>query len=296
MKHMGIHINGVFANKMDFPEYTVNKIIGANEIIQQTTNLNDYYDQMVLIEPLACVQRGYKLLEKQDYFNVKTIKNVFILGAGPMGIIHAIHIQKIYPNLHVTITDIDPIRRKSAKNIRNLKINVVDEDYFNNNDIEYDLIIVATSNRKANTIDSIRLIKNNGIILLFSGIDMKETDSRPIIGGIDIETIHRHEHSVQLINYNIESNGIRNKSIYFIGTSGYVKEDFHTSIQELHDDFILDTQFRLYKNVITSMINKLNGYIVHDLTGMFHDITYNVPAIIPLLELYKENETYTDNR
>ncbi|CAF5044552.1 unnamed protein product [Rotaria sp. Silwood1] len=125
---------------------------------------------------------------------------------------------------------------------------------------------------------------------------MKETDSRPIIGGIDIETIHRHEHSVQLINYNIESNGIRNKSIYFIGTSGYVKEDFHTSIQELHDDFILDTQFRLYKNVITSMINKLNGYIVHDLTGMFHDITYNVPAIIPLLELYKENETYTDNR
>ncbi|CAF4003161.1 unnamed protein product, partial [Rotaria sp. Silwood1] len=69
MKHMGIHINGVFANKMDFPEYTVNKIIGANEIIQQTTNLNDYYDQMVLIEPLACVQRGYKLLEKQDYFN-----------------------------------------------------------------------------------------------------------------------------------------------------------------------------------------------------------------------------------
>ncbi|CAF3209611.1 unnamed protein product [Rotaria socialis] len=294
MKHMGIHINGVFANKMDFPEYTLNKIIGANEIIQQTTNLNDYYDQMVLIEPLACVQRGYKLLEKQNNFNIKTIKNVLILGAGPMGIIHAIHIQKIYPNLHITITDIDPIRRKLAKHIRNLKINVVNEDYFNN-DIEYDLIIVATSNRKANTIDSIRLIKNNGFILLFSGIDMKETDSRPIIGGIDIETIHRYEYSVQLINYNIKPNGIKTKSIYFIGTSGYVKEDFHTSIQELHDDFILDTQFRLYKNVITSMINKLNGYIVHDLTGIFHDITYNVPAIIPLLQLYNEDETYTDN-
>ncbi|CAF5045227.1 unnamed protein product, partial [Rotaria socialis] len=108
---------------------------------------------------------GYKLLEKQNNFNIKTIKNVLILGAGPMGIIHAIHIQKIYPNLHITITDIDPIRRKLAKHIRNLKINVVDEDYFNN-DIEYDLIIVATSNRKANTIDSIRLIKNNGFILL----------------------------------------------------------------------------------------------------------------------------------
>ncbi|CAF0972457.1 unnamed protein product [Adineta ricciae] len=289
MKHLGIHMNGVFADEMDFPEYTLNKITNSNEIIEKATNPSEYYDQMVFIEPLACVQRGYKLLQKQPYFNINAIETILILGTGPMGIIHAVHIQKKYPHIKVSITDIDSTRRNLAKNLPNLLADVVEIDALGDN-IQFDMIVVATSSREANVHSAIKFIKHNGVILLFSGIDMKNGDVRPVINGIDIETVHRYEHSVQLINYALNLDAQITKSMYFMGTSGYVKDDFETSIQELHEDFMLGSELCLYRRIATSVINKLDGNVVHDLTGAFRDITFDMPAIIPLLKLFDEND------
>jgi threonine dehydrogenase-like Zn-dependent dehydrogenase len=281
MKHLGFHINGPFADLMDFPAYNVHKIDGAKEIIQKTKNLDAYYDQMVMIEPLACVQRGYKILHKQDYFKQGLIKRALILGMGPMGAIHAVHLQKRYTSIQVDVYDADSLRKNLARNIPLLKARVLDALDFSR---QYDLVVTATSSWDANTKDSIRLVKNNGVILLFSGIDMRDGDPRPVVGGVDIEAVHRKEGSVRLMNYDIEG---QTKSIYFLGTSGYVEDDFRTSIKELHADFLAGNK-SVYRGVSTTAINKLDGKVAIDLTKKFHDAKFDVPAIIPLLKLYNE--------
>jgi threonine dehydrogenase-like Zn-dependent dehydrogenase len=283
MKHLGIHINGVFADYMDFPEYNVYKITSAEATLKKTKDPEAYYDQMVMIEPLACVQRGYRLLADQDYFKKGQIKTALILGAGPMGVIHALHLQKRYPEMKVDIYDIDPIRRNLAKNVDLLKARVLEK---HDESRQYDLVIAATSSRDANLKDAIDRVRNNGVILLFSGIDMKEGDPRPTVGGVDIETVHRYEGSVRLMNY--ESSSGERKSIYFIGTSGYIKDDIARAIKELDEDFLSGDK-SIYRDVSTTMIKKLDGKTAYDLSKHFHDVTFNEPAIIPLLKLYDPN-------
>lgn len=283
MKHLGIHINGVFADYMDFPEYNIYKIASAEATLKTTKDPDSYYDQMVMIEPLACVQRGYRLLANQDYFKKGQIKTALILGAGPMGVIHALHLQKQYPEIKVDIYDIDPIRRNLAKNVELLKARVLEK---HDESHQYDLVIAATSSRDANLKDAIERVKNNGVVLLFSGIDMKEGDTHPIVGGVDIETVHRYEGSVRLMNY--ETSSGEKKSIYFVGTSGYIKDDIARAVKELDDDFLLGDK-SIYRDVSTTMIKKLDGNTAYDLSKHFHDATFNEPAIIPLLKLYNEN-------
>lgn len=283
MKHLGIHINGAFADYMDYPEYNVYEIADAEETIKKTKDKDIYYDQMVMIEPLACVQRGYRLLQGQDYFKKGQIKTALILGAGPMGMLHALHLQNKYPGIAVDIYDIDPIRRNLARNVKYLKARVLDQ---HDESRRYDLIVAATSSWDANTKDAIKLIKDNGIVLLFSGIDMKEGASRPVVGGVDIETVHRYEGSVRLMNFDMS--GGRSKSIYFIGTSGYIKDDIARAIKELHEDFLRGNE-SIYADVSTTMIKGLDGKTAYDLSKEFHDATFGTPAIIPLLKLYNEN-------
>jgi threonine dehydrogenase-like Zn-dependent dehydrogenase len=279
MKHLGIHINGVFADYMDFPEYNVHKIEGAEQVLSKIKDKEQYYNQMVMMEPLACVQRGYKLLQKQDYFNMSMIKTVLIIGAGPMGVIHAVHLKNKYPNIKMEIYDIDPIRRKLAKNVKFIKPNIINQY---DKAKEYDLVVNATSNSDANIRDSVKLVRNNGIILLFSGIDMQENEQHPLVGAVDMENVHRYEGSVRLINYDFGDN---KKSIYFIGTSGYVTENVEDSIRELNEDFLRGEK-SVYKDISTTQIKKLDSRTAVDISGNFQNAVFNEPAIIPLLKLY----------
>lgn len=279
MKHTGIHMNGVFANLMDFPAYNIIKIPDADEMVKKVADPQIYYDQMVMIEPLSCVQRGYKLLQKQDYFKGGQIKNALILGSGPMGVIHALHLQNKYPEVDVDIFDVDPIRRNLAKNVPNSKAHVLESlDY----DRHYDLVVTATSSESAATSNAIKLVKDNGVVLLFSGIDLKEGEAHPKVGPVDIEDVHRYEGSLRLMNHYVDG---RTKSIYFLGTSGYVEDDFKSAIEELHED-LLAADKGIYRALSTTLIEGLNNKNTVDLSRRFHDAHFPSPALIHLLQVY----------
>lgn len=279
MKHTGIHINGVFANYMDFPEYTIMKIPDGDEMLKKVGNPETYFDQMVMIEPLSCVQRGYKLLTKQDYYQSQKINKALILGSGPMGVIHALHLQDQYPEISVDIFDIDPIRRELAKNVPMLKANVLDKlDYAK----EYDLVVTATSSKSTAVHDAVTLVRDNGVILLFSGIDLREGEPHPKVAAIDIEDVHRYEGSVRLINQDL---GTKRKSIYFLGTSGYVHDDFLSSMAELHKD-LLRGEKSLFRGIATTTVVGLDNKVATDLSKHFHDAKFSTPALIQLLKVY----------
>jgi threonine dehydrogenase-like Zn-dependent dehydrogenase len=279
MRHTGIQLNGVFANYMDFPEYTIIKIPNAEEMLSKAPGAQAYYDQMVMIEPLACVQRGYKLLESRDYFKREQLKKALILGCGPMGMIHALHIQNKFPDVDLEVFDIDPIRRKLAKEIPNLKAHVLEKlDYSRH----YDLVVTATSERNASARDAIKLVKDNGVILLFSGIDMKQGESHPRVGPVDIEDTHRSEASVRLINHEVDG---QRKSFYLQGTSGYIHEDFMTSIDELHRDLLKGEQ-GIFRGASTTVVLGLDNKTATDVSKHFHDAHFPVPALCELLKVY----------
>ena len=111
---------------------------------------------------------------------------------------------------------------------------------------------------------------------------MKPGDSPPMAGPVNVEGAHRHEGSVKLMKFDV---GGKPKSIYFVGTSGYIKSDLLSAINELHQDLALGAE-TVYKSVSTTLIKGLGGKTAYDMTGRFHDIVFNEPAIVPLLKLY----------
>jgi L-iditol 2-dehydrogenase len=69
--------NGVFAEYVAIPEQAMN----MGNLITAPENLTD--EEVCLSEPLACVING------QDFLHIKPGENVLIIGAGPLGILHA---------------------------------------------------------------------------------------------------------------------------------------------------------------------------------------------------------------
>lgn len=281
MKHMGIHTDGVFADVLDYPEYNVYKIPKAQDIIQRVGK-EAYYNQMVLVEPLACVQRGIKLVVQRELIRDQDEFKILILGGGPMGILHAMHLQNTFPHTDVSLYDPDPLRQDLATHIPGLHTNIL--SYLEPSLGLYDLVIVATSNFRANVQDCFQMCKHDGTVLLFSGIDLLATQHYPVINGIDIEVLHRYEGFAQILDRRNESHIVR---INIVGTSGYVKEDFATAIEELHTDLMRNPQ-PLFKGVATAYVNHLDGKILRDLSGRAKDAIFLTPALLPMLALYNE--------
>ncbi|MBI4861065.1 MAG: alcohol dehydrogenase catalytic domain-containing protein [Candidatus Riflebacteria bacterium] len=282
MKHLGLHVDGVFADTMDFSGSNIFKIPDSDTVRKRLQNDRMYHDQMVMVEPLACVQRGYKLLAAQEYFRRGMIGSALVLGAGPMGVIHAIHLKKRFPGTAVDLYDIDPKRRNLARAVKNLKATVLEQ---HDPIRRYDLVVVATSSAEASTRDAVRLVKDNGVVLLFSGVDMRPDDPRPTVGPVDLETTHRREGSVRLMNHDVDGSP---KSIAFLGTSGYVEADARSATAELHADLLLGDE-SVYRGVSTTVIRGLDSPKACDVSGRFHDAVFDRPAIVPLLRLYDES-------
>jgi threonine dehydrogenase-like Zn-dependent dehydrogenase len=286
MKHLGFSLHGIFAEKMDLPAYTIFPIPRASQMISQFGE-DVYYQQLVNAEPLACVQRAYKLLmEKLPNAMSAESPRVLILGAGPMGLIHNIHLKGIYPQAKVVNYDPVEMRRTLTRNLLGAD-SVIDSTA--GLESTFDLVIVSTSSRSANEIDAPALVKNGGTVLLFSGINMQAGDSMPTFQGLDIETLHRYE-DVRPVSV-IERNGSK-KTFHFLGSSGYTINDIVTSIAELHKDLQGPLN---YAKITTTRIDDLNSHAVVDLTGQGRDITYNVPALEKLLE-FETTEVFSHQK
>jgi threonine dehydrogenase-like Zn-dependent dehydrogenase len=245
MKHLGFHRDGVFADVMDFPAYSIFKLPDADKWIAKHGRRR-YGIQMVNSEPLACIHRSYNLLDQRAQSHRKPGARILILGGGPMGVMHALHAQTKYPHAEILIYDTNAERRRLAENA--VGVGRVLQNTRNIRS-EFDLIVTATSDWNANTTDAFRFVANRGSILLFSGIDMLSDGPRPIVGGIDIEKVHRGEGQLK-----IHRDG---KEVLLVGSSGYTKSEIASSVAELYAD--LDGE-RRYERVATKILNGLQEF------------------------------------
>jgi L-iditol 2-dehydrogenase len=96
IKQIGVHINGAFAQYVKAPESNIYKLPADMS-----------WDDAAYIEPLACVIRG------QERANIKIGSSVAIIGAGPMGLVHA-QLAKGNGASSVIISELNPARLRKA--------------------------------------------------------------------------------------------------------------------------------------------------------------------------------------
>lgn len=96
---IGVHINGAFAEYIKVPESNVYKLPEDMS-----------WEEAAYIEPLACVIRG------QDRANITLGSTVAIIGAGPMGLVHA-QLAKMNGAARVIISEMNPVRLEKASNL-----------------------------------------------------------------------------------------------------------------------------------------------------------------------------------
>ncbi|WP_180954528.1 zinc-dependent alcohol dehydrogenase family protein [Bacillus sp. V5-8f] len=96
---LGVHINGAFAEYVKAPENNIYKLPEGMT-----------WEEGAYIEPLACVIRG------QERANVKMGDTVAIIGAGPMGLAHAI-MAKLNGASRVILSEMNKTRLQKAKDL-----------------------------------------------------------------------------------------------------------------------------------------------------------------------------------
>lgn len=115
-RYIGYFYDGGFAEYVIIPEEAV---IG-NNIIKVSENL-DFVD-VSLVEPLSCVING------QDYLKVKKGDFAVVIGAGPIGCMHA-ELAKASGAKQVVLFDVSETRLKLAQRFSNLTlVNSAKED------------------------------------------------------------------------------------------------------------------------------------------------------------------------
>jgi 2-desacetyl-2-hydroxyethyl bacteriochlorophyllide A dehydrogenase len=96
---LGVHINGAFAEYVKAPENNVYKLPEGMT-----------FEEGAYIEPLACVIRG------QERANVNMGDTVAIIGAGPMGLAHAL-MAKLNGASRVIISEMNKTRLQKARDL-----------------------------------------------------------------------------------------------------------------------------------------------------------------------------------
>lgn len=161
LRAIGYHYDGGFAEYMIVPENAV--LNGCVNKIPE--NLS--FEIASIAEPLACVING------QQLSRIETGDTVLILGAGPIGCLHA-ELAKINGATKVILADISPERIKQAEFTGAILINMKENDIFEEvkkitEGRMADRVIVAAGSKDAQEI-SLKLVAKRGSINFFGGL------------------------------------------------------------------------------------------------------------------------------
>lgn len=161
LKAIGYHYDGGFAEYMLVPENAV-----LNGCVNKIPS-NLSFEIASIAEPLACVING------QILSRIETGDTVLILGAGPIGILHAL-LAKINGAGKVILADISPERIKEAEFTGAILIDMSKSDIFEEvreitDGHMADRVIVAVGSRQAQEI-SLKLVAKRGSINFFGGL------------------------------------------------------------------------------------------------------------------------------
>ncbi|MFH1613233.1 MAG: zinc-dependent dehydrogenase [bacterium] len=185
---IGYHYDGGFAEFMLVPEIAI-KSGCVNKIPK-----NISFEEACLAEPLACAING------QELSGVKLGHTVLIMGAGPLGCIHA-QLARTKGATKIIMADISNERLEMAKIAQaDFYINISQENlkqkiYEITNERGADVVIVSCASKKAQE-QSLEVVAKRGNINFFGGLP--KTDS--------------------IINF--DSNLPHYKEFYVVGTHG----------------------------------------------------------------------------
>jgi len=182
-KALGYHFPGGFAEYMKIPEAAVRQ-----------GNLIKYPDHMkpehaALVEPLSCVVNG------QQYLNITTGDNVLVIGAGPIGCMHAV-LARASGAANVVISEVSEDRIEMAGRFGLSRyVNPSKEDLKEvvmgmTDGAGMDVVIVACSVKAAQE-QSLDLVAKKGRVSFFGGLPKDD----PVIK-FDSNLLHYNEISV----------------------------------------------------------------------------------------------------
>ena len=147
--HKGNYDPGGFSEFIRIPKINVDK---GTYLLPENVS----YEEAAMIEPLACVVRGLRLI------NIKKDHTVLILGSGVSGLLN-IALAKL-KGAKVIATDIDDYRLNKAKEFGADKVIDVSKEKI---DVKAERIIICTGADKA-VKQAFECIDTKGIILLFA--------------------------------------------------------------------------------------------------------------------------------
>ena len=207
------------------------------------------YDLAPFLEPLSCVIRSWRLAK----CNIsKSVKEIGIIGGGPIGCLHAFYTNNLNSNTKITIIEKCSYRRKVLINVFKKfdNINISDNSIV----YEFDITVMACSSSSGFT-ESIRLVKQKGKTILFSGFN----DTKYMQENYLPEIIHRYEFTHYTNN------------ILLIGSSGYTQKDISLSKNHL-------MKFDNPRNIITGQVYGLDSKTIHRYDGTIEE--YDEPVLV----------------
>ena len=176
------------------------------------------------IEPLACCIRGQNRANKEKYIRGKTVA---ILGAGPIGVIHAM-LSLLNGADKVIIADMQQSQLELAyeiiqafKKSQNIETAVHTVHADNIDGLRnYQPFLVVTANPNTRSfLDAMKIVKKGGRVLVFSGL----ADWTPVLddNGKPIEAMKLHRELLDIEKYVL--NG---KPFSITGSWGFLEDNF----------------------------------------------------------------------
>jgi L-iditol 2-dehydrogenase len=158
---MAYHYDGGFAEYMLVPKSAI-QIGCVNKLPDNVT-----FEKATLAEPLACVINGYSLS------GLKSGDSVLILGAGPIGCLHA-ELAKNSGASYIMLADVDPNRLKLTEFTECIQIdmskeNIKDKVAEITDNRGADRVMVAAGSHKAQEL-SLELVSKRGSVNYFGGL------------------------------------------------------------------------------------------------------------------------------
>ena len=162
-------VPGGFADEFLVPAYNVSHG-GVHKMSSTIT-----FEEASFAEPLGCCIRGLNHIGVQG-MGVQALKNVLVIGAGPIGLLHMDLLRSFAPESNIVAVDVIPGRLEFAA--RSEQVTPIDagksrDGAFSENALRetekalgFDLVIVATGSSKAFA-ESLKCVRKSGKILLF---------------------------------------------------------------------------------------------------------------------------------
>ena len=160
-KAFGINLDGGFAEYLKVPAPAVNQ----GNLVELEKEIS--FEEAALIEPLSCVFNG------QSRVNIQMGETVLIVGAGPIGIMHAF-LAKIQGATKIFVNDLSSDRLALCKELDPSIITVTSDELkekimAETKGLGVDVSIIAAPSPEAQSA-AIELMNMNGRVLFFGGV------------------------------------------------------------------------------------------------------------------------------